>query len=44
MITADAATTRCIVFPGDGQAIGAGRPGAVARQGFGKEMGEAPKI
>jgi hypothetical protein len=44
VITAEAATTRCIVFPGDDHAIGRGRGVAVARQGFGKEMGKTPKI
>jgi hypothetical protein len=39
MITADAAITRCIVFPGAGHAIGRGSLRADGDQGIGKEMG-----
>jgi hypothetical protein len=39
MITADAAITRCIVFPGAGHAIGRGSSRADGDQGIGKEMG-----
>jgi hypothetical protein len=39
LITADAAITRCIVFPGAGHAIGRGSLRADGDQGIGKEMG-----
>jgi hypothetical protein len=44
LITADAAITRCIVFPGAGHAIGRGSWRAGGDQGFGKEMGMSPNF
>ncbi|WP_421737939.1 hypothetical protein [Caulobacter sp.] len=44
LITADAAITRCIVFPGAGHAIGRGSWRADGYQGIGKETGAALNI